>query len=418
MKLLRKLMDKPAKLFEKGGKLEKLYPLWEAMDTFAYTPGMVTKTPSHVRDGADLKRVMITVVVALVPCTILAMYNTGLQANLALRADQIGQLAGWQHAVMQALGFGYDAGSFLQCLLHGALYFLPVYFVTIAIGGAWEALFAIVRKHEINEGFLVTSLLFPLTLPPTVPLWQVALGISFGVVIGKEIFGGVGMNVLNPALTARAFLYFAYPAQLSGDKVWTAVTQSQAVDGFSGATTMALAKEQGVAAFGGLFNFNLTDGKLSWLESFLGIEPGSMGETSALACIFGAIVLIIAGVGSWRTMAGIMLGVIVSSVGLNLIGSETNPMFGVPFYWHLVIGGLAFGLVFMATDPVSSAFTDTGKWIYGLLIGVLIILMRVVNPAYPETVMLVILFMNVFAPLIDYFVIQANVKRRAARYAA
>lgn len=414
MSVLRKLMDKPAKLFEKGGKLEKLYPLWEAIDTFTFTPGTVTRTASHVRDGLDLKRLMITVVAALVPCTIMALYNTGLQANLALDHAAIGQLAGWRHAVMQALGFGYDADSFLACLFHGLLYFLPVYVVTLAVGGAWETLFAVVRKHEINEGFLVTSLLFPLILPPTIPLWQVALGISFGVVIGKEIFGGVGMNVLNPALTARAFLYFSYPAQISGDKVWTAA------DGYSGATALAAIKDGGLSAIApsGLFDWDLSDGKLSWLESFIGIEPGSMGETSALFCIFGAAVLIATGVGSWRTMAGILIGAVLCSLGLNAIGSETNPAFALPFYWHLVIGGLAFGMVFMATDPVSSPFTDTGKWVYGVLIGVLIILMRVVNPAYPETVMLVILLMNVFAPLIDYFVIQANVKRRAARYAA
>ena len=407
-------MDKPARLFEKGGKLEKLYPLWEAVDTFAFTPGTVTRTASHIRDGLDLKRLMITVVVALVPCTVMAMYNTGLQANMTLDPAAIGHLEGWRHAIMQGLGFGYDAGSFLACLFHGLLYFLPVYIVTLAVGGAWETLFAVVRKHEINEGFLVTSLLFPLVLPPTIPLWQVALGITFGVVIGKEIFGGVGMNVLNPALTARAFLYFAYPAQISGDKVWTAV------DGYSGATALAVIKDSGLSSIApsGLLDWNLTDGKLSWLESFIGIEPGSMGETSALFCIFGAAVLILTGVGSWRTMAGILVGAALCSLGLNAIGSETNPAFALPFHWHLVIGGLAFGTVFMATDPVSSPFTHTGKWVYGALIGVLVILMRVVNPAYPETVMLVILLMNVFAPLIDYFVIQANVKRRAARYAA
>ncbi|HNR29601.1 MAG TPA: NADH:ubiquinone reductase (Na(+)-transporting) subunit B [Candidatus Hydrogenedentes bacterium] len=414
MSVLRKLMDKPAKLFEKGGRLEKLYPLWEAIDTFTFTPGQVTRTASHVRDGLDLKRLMITVVVALVPCTLMAMYNTGLQANLALEQADLGQLTGWRNAVMHAVGFGYNPGSFLACLFHGALYFLPVYIVTVAIGGAWETLFAVVRKHEINEGFLVTSLLFPLILPPTIPLWQVAVGISFGVVIGKEIFGGVGMNVLNPALTARAFLYFAYPAQISGDKVWTAV------DGYSGATALAVIKESGLGTIApsGLFDWNLGDGKLSWIESFIGIEPGSMGETSTLFCLFGAAVLIATGVGSWRTMAGILVGAFVCATGLSLVESSANPAFALPFHWHLVIGGLAFGAVFMATDPVTSPFTDTGKWVYGLLIGLLIILMRVVNPAYPETVMLVILLMNVFAPLIDYFVIQANVKRRAARYAA
>lgn len=414
MKFLRTILDKQGKLFEKGGKLEFLYPLWEANDTFLYTPGTVTKTASHIRDGIDLKRIMITVVAALFPCVLMALYNTGLQANLALKPEIISQLGGWRNAVLQGMGLGYDAHSVLACFVHGALLFFPVYIVTLAVGGAWEVLFALVRKHEINEGFLVTSLLFPLILPPSIPLWQVALGISFGVVIGKEIFGGVGMNILNPALTARAFLYFAYPGQISGDKIWVAV------DGYSSATTLALAKEQGAQALqhAGFFSFNLTDGYVSWFESFLGFEPGSMGETSTLACLIGAAILIATGIASWRTMLGILIGAVVTGLGLNLIGSQTNMAFQIPVYWHLVIGGLAFGAVFMATDPVSSPFTDKGKWIYGLLIGILIILLRVVNPAYPETAMLVILFMNVFAPLVDYFIVQANIKRRAARNAA
>ena len=420
MKLLRNLLDKPAKLFEEGGKLEKLHPVWEALDTFLYTTGTVTKTASHVRDALDLKRMMIVVVAALAPCALMAMYNTGLQANLALNPEMAGELTGWRHAVIGLLGIGYSPGNVLACLIHGALYFLPVYVVTIAVGGSWEALFAIVRKHEINEGFLVTSLLFPLILPPTIPLWQVAVGISFGVVIGKEVFGGVGMNILNPALTARAFLYFGYPGQISGAEIWTAVDPARAVDGFSGATALAHAKESGLEVLGapGLFSFDPSDWSVSWLESFIGIEPGSMGETSALACLFGAAVLIATRVGAWRTMAGVVLGAAVTATGLNLIGSQTNPMLSVPIYWHLVIGGFAFGTVFMATDPVTSAYTDTGKWVYGLLLGFLIILIRVFNPAFPESVMIAILFMNVFAPLIDHYVVRANIKRRAARYAA
>ena len=414
MKLLRQLLDKQGKLFEKGGKLEFLYPLWEANDTFLYTPGSVTKTASHVRDGIDLKRLMSTVVLALVPCVLMALYNTGLQANLHLTADTIAQLTGWRHAILQGLGIGYDPASIFACLIHGALCFLPVYIVTLAAGGFWEVLFAVVRKHEINEGFLVTSLLFPLILPPTIPLWQVALGISFGVVIGKEIFGGVGMNVLNPALTARVFLYFAYPGQISGDKVWIAV------DGISNATTLSVAKDAGMQSLQapGLFSFNLTDGVVSWWESFLGFEPGSMGETSMLACLIGAAILIVTRVGSWRTMASVLLGTVITALLMNLIKSPTNPAFQIPAHWHLAMGGWAFGMAFMATDPVSSAFTDIGKWIYGGLIGVLVVVLRVVNPAFPETMMLVILFMNVFAPLVDYFVVQANIKRRAARYAA
>lgn len=402
MKALRKILDKQAKIFEKGGKLERLYPVWEANDTFLYTPATVTKTAAHARDALDLKRVMITVVVALTPCVLMALYNTGYQANAALAALGGAEPSGWRYALMGLLGVGYNPNSIFACMIHGALYFLPVYIVTLAAGGFWEVLFAVWRKHEINEGFLVTSLLFPLILPPMIPLWQVAMGISFGVVIGKEVFGGVGMNILNPALTARAFLYFGYPAQISGDKVWTAV------DGYSGATLLAMAKDSGMDALS----------QASWWHSFIGFEAGSMGETSVLACLFGAAVLIFSGIGSWRTMAGVCIGAIVTAIGLNLIGSQSNAAFQIPVHWHLVLGGFAFGAVFMATDPVSSAFTDVGRWIYGLLIGFLIVLMRVVNPAYPETVMLAILLMNVFAPLIDYFVVQANIKRRVARYAA
>ena len=245
-----------------------------------------------------------------------------------------------------------------------------------------------------------------------------ALGISFGVVIGKEIFGGVGMNVLNPALTGRAFLYFAYPAQISGDPVWRDVDPSQVVDGLSGPTALALIKDKGLDAMGGLGGINVADGQVSWLESFIGLEPGSMGETSALACLFGAAVLIATGIASWRTIAGIVAGAFVAAVGLNMASSGTNAAMAIPFHWHLVVGGFAFGTVFMATDPVTSPFTNTGKWIYGLMIGLLIVVIRALNPAYAESVMMAILFMNVFAPLCDYFVVQANIKRRAARHAA
>jgi len=279
----------------------------------------------------------------------------------------------------------------------GAFYFLPVYIITIAVGGFWEVLFAIVRKHEINEGFLVTSLLFPLILPPDIPYWQVAIGISFGIVIGKEVFGGVGMNILNPALTARAFLFFAYPAQISGDKVWVAV------DGLSKATPLAQ------------FADSTMHIGYSWWDSFIGLIPGSMGETSTLAILIGAFILIVSKVGSWKIMLSIVVGTFLTSLGLNAIGSVSNPMFALPFHWHLVVGGFAFGAVFMATDPVSAAFTEQGKWIYGFLIGVLVVLVRVVNPAFPEGMMLAILFMNVFAPIIDKIFINRNIKRRLAR---
>jgi Na+-transporting NADH:ubiquinone oxidoreductase subunit B len=296
------------------------------------------------------------------------------------------------------LGLQLSSASIIANFLMGLLYFLPVYIVTMAAGGLWEVLFASVRGHEVNEGFVVSGLLFPLTLPPTIPLWQVAVGISFGVVIGKEVFGGTGRNVFNPALMARAFLFFAYPAQISGDAVWTAL------DGYTGATALAQAAVGGVSAI-----------QYDWMTSFLGFIPGSMGETSTLACLIGAVILIASGIGSWRIMLGGLIGMVAMSSFFNFVGSATNPMFSVTPMWHFVIGSFAFAMVFMATDPVSAAMTNTGRWIYGILIGVLGVLIRVINPAYPEGWMLAILFMNAFAPVLDYFVLKANIKRRMAR---
>ncbi len=406
MKFLRRLLDRQEKLFTDGGPLEKLHPLFEAGDTFLFTPGTPTKAATHVRDALDVKRLMSMVIVALSGCIAMAMYNTGLQANRAIAAGAA-PLESWQTGVMQWLGMPFDPTSLLACFVHGALYFLPVMLVTYAVGGAWEGLFAVVRGHEINEGFLVTGMLFPLILPATVPLWQVAVGISFGVVIGKEIFGGTGMNIFNPALLSRAFLFFAYSAELSGDSVWIAAQTSP--DGVSGATWLSRAAESGQAAF---------SPGVSWWEAFLGFIPGSMGETSTLAALVGAVILIVTGIGSWRIIAGAVLGTIGMSMLLNGIGSETNAFFDVPFWWHMVLGGWAFGTVYMATDPVTAAHTDTGRWIYGFLIGVLAILIRVINPAYPEGIMLSILLMNVFAATIDHYVVKSNVKRRRLRYAA
>jgi Na+-transporting NADH:ubiquinone oxidoreductase subunit B len=408
MKALRKLLDKQHKLFAKGGKLEKLYPLYEAGDTFVFTPGTVTKGPSHVRDALDLKRMMIMVVVALVPAVLAGVYNVGYQAHKAIAGGAL-PLDDWQTGLYAKLvGETFDPANIFACLLHGSLYYLPVLLVTFLVGGNAEAVFSIIRKHDINEGFLVTGMLFPLILPPTIPLWQVAMGILFGVIVGKEIFGGTGMNFLNPALTARAFLFFAYPAQISGDKVWIAAQTG--ADGYSGATWLARAAESGPAAF--------VPGQITWLDAFLGRIPGSIGETSTLACLIGAVILIATGIGSWRIMAGVVGGSFVAATLLNLVASTTNPLLHVPFYWHIVLGGWAFGAVFMATDPVSAAHTNTGRWIYGFFIGLLAILIRVVNPAYPEGMMLAILFMNLFAAFIDHFVVQANIKRRRARYAA
>ncbi len=402
--MLRKQLDKLAPLFEKGGKFEKLYPIYEATDTILFTPGDVTKTASHVRDGLDQKRMMFTVVIALIPCILMAMYNTGYQAHLAI-AEGAKPLDSWQTQLFMALGMPTDPSNILANVIHGALYFLPVYIVTMAVGGHVEVAFAVIRKHEISEGFLVTGALFPLILPPTIPLWEVALGITFGVIFAKEVFGGVGMNFLNPALTARAFLFFAYPADMSGDAPWLAA-DFIGTDGFTGATWLAQAAADTEAL-----------ASASWSDAFLGLVPGSMGETSMLAALLGAAILILTGVGSWRTMVGVCAGTFLMSIILNGVGSETNPMFQMPFEWHIVLGGWAFGTVFMATDPVSSAFTNTGKWFYGIGIGVMVVLVRVVNPAYPEGMMLAILFMNMFAPLLDHFVVQGNIKRRLARAA-
>lgn len=400
MKLFRILLEKQKKIFAKGSKLEKLYPLHEAPETFLFTPGNVTRADVHVRDGIDLKRLMIMVVVALVPCILMALYNTGYQANLAISMGAE-PLAGWRTGLINLSGLGFEPSNLMACIVHGALYFFPILIVGFAVGGTIEAIFSIVRGHEINEGFVVTGFLYPLILPPTIPLWQVALGIAFAVILGKEVFGGTGMNILNPALMARAFLFFSYPAYMTGD-IWVA---AGAAEGTSGATAMAgLALDSAVLP------------TLNWWDTFIGLVPGSMGETSALCCLLGAALLLITKIGSWRTMAGVVVGTFLMSIFLNSVGSDTNPMFAVPFVWHVVLGGWAFGTVFMATDPVSSAFTDGGKLIYGFLIGVMVVLIRVVNPAYPEGMMLSILFMNMFAPLIDHFFVQANIKRRIRGY--
>lgn len=397
MKFLRSFLDKQRRWFGEGGKLKRLFPMYEALDTFFYTPGKVAKGPTHVRDAIDLKRVMSVVVVALGPAILMALYNTGYQANLVLSKMGDISVSGWRMKLLSALGIGFDPSSLMANVFHGMLYFIPVYVVTFAVGMGWELLFASIRKHEINEGFFVTSFLFPLILPPTTPLWQVAIGISFGVVIGKEVFGGVGMNILNPALTARAFLFFAYPAQISGDAVWVAV------DGVSQATPLAAIAE------------GTSQMAVSWWDAFFGLIPGSMGETSTLACLIGAFILIVTGIGSWRIMLGVLAGMVSFSLALNMIGSSVNPMLAVTPMWHLVLGGFAFGMVFMATDPVSAPMTVKGKYIYGFLIGLLVIVIRVLNPAFPEGMMLAILFCNILAPVIDKLFISANIRRRLRR---
>ena len=399
---LRNYLDKVEHHFEKGGKYEKWYALYEAADTFLYKPSSVTRTTAHVRDGIDLKRMMITVWLCTFPAMFFGMWNVGYQANsiFAVDPDMMAAQDGWRMALIGMLA-GFDPGSIWDNIIHGATWFVPIYAVTFIVGGFWEVLFASIRKHEVNEGFFVTSVLFALIVPPSIPLWQVALGISFGVVIGKEIFGGTGKNFLNPALTGRAFLFFAYPAQISGDAVWTAV------DGFTGATALSVAGAGGIDA--------VVSSGLTWMDAFIGTMHGSIGETSTLAIFIGGAVLLMTKIASWRIVAGVMIGMIALSMLFNTIGSDTNPMFSMPWYWHMVTGGFAFGLIFMATDPVSASMTNLGKWIFGALIGVMVVLIRVVNPAFPEGMMLAILFANLCAPLIDHFIVQANIKRRLAR---
>ena len=376
-----------------------------------YTPGTVTRRAAHVRDSVDLKRIMIMVWLSVFPALFWGLYNVGNQTIMALGHQPAVELTTlldghWRFWLADFLGASLDAGAGVYSkMLIGALYFLPIYLTVFIVGGCWEVLFCIVRRHEVNEGFFVTSILFAMIVPPTLPLWQAALGISFGVVIAKELFGGTGKNFMNPALAGRAFLFFAYPAQISGDAVWVPV------DGYSGATALSQWAAGGQHA---LIN-NATGQPISWLDAFHGNLPGSIGEVSTLMILLGMLMIVYMRIASWRIIVAVLLGMAATATLFNVIGSETNPLFAMPWHWHLVLGGFAFGMAFMATDPVSASFTDTGKWCYGLLIGVMVVLIRVVNPAFPEGMMLAILFANLFAPLFDYFVAQANIKRRVAR---
>ncbi|MEZ9143877.1 NADH:ubiquinone reductase (Na(+)-transporting) subunit B [Vibrio sp. 10N.286.52.C3] len=408
---LKKRLEDVAPRFEAGGKYEKLYPVYEAFATIFYTPGNVNRGITHVRDSIDLKRIMILVWLATFPAMFWGMYNVGHQSVLALTSSyQLNELASviesswrlsWAFGDAQSL----MASGWASQMLLGALYFLPVYATVFVVGGVWEVLFAVVRKHEVNEGFFVSSVLFALILPPTIPLWQAALGITFGIVVAKELFGGTGRNFLNPALAGRAFLYFAYPANMSGGLVWVAA------DGYSGATPLSQWYEGGSPS---LIN-NMTGEAITWMDAFIGNIPGSMGEVSSLLIMLTGLILIVMKIASWRIVAGVIVGLVVTSSLLNWIGSDTNSMFSMPFYWHFVLGGVAFGTFFMATDPVSAAFTNQSKWAYGILIGVMTVGIRVLNPAYPEGIMLAILFANLFAPLFDFVVKEQNIKRRLKR---
>lgn len=396
MKVLRDLMDKQRPMFEKGGKLEKFYYLFEAGETFLFSPNHTTlERGVQVRDAIDLKRLMMTVVIALIPPLLFGMWNVGHQHFLATG----------------------ESAEFFDKFFLGAKIVLPIIIVSYAAGGLAEALFAVVRKHPINEGFLVTGMLIPLIMPPTIPLWQVAVATIFGVVIGKEVFGGTGMNILNPALTARAFLYFAYPSDISGE-VWTYLGDKQPIDGYSGATALGVAADvnassDNTSSVVSALNQAFSPDLYSEWNMFWGAIPGSIGETSVLMIGIGALILIITGVGSWKIMLSVVAGGYFMGMIFNLIGA--NQYMLMPAHYHILIGGMVFTAVYMATDPVSAAQTETGKWIYGFMIGMLTVLIRVFNPAYPEGSMLAVLLMNVFAPLIDYNVVNANKKRRLQR---
>lgn len=409
---LRRVLDDLEPHFKPGGRYQKWFAVYEAVDTIFYTPSKVTLAEPHVRDGIDLKRIMITVWIAAFFPMFYGMYNLGYQANTAIASLYLENGGDW-HEWAIALLAGHDPASFWDNFWYGIVYYVPIYVVVFAVGGFWEVLFAVVRRHEINEGFFVTSILFTLIVPPDIPLWQAALGISFGIVVGKEVFGGTGKNFLNPALVGRAFLFFAYAPQISGNEVWVAVdglSSATVVNGYSGATALAQIAASGLPVMAATGAETLT-----WLDAFFGRMLGSIGETSTLAILLGGALLLLTRIASWRIMSGTFLGMVATATLFNLIGSETNPAFATPWYWHFVLGGFAFGMVYMATDPVSAAMTNAGKWIFGALIGFMTVLIRVVNPAYPEGVMLAILFANLFAPLIDYFVVQANIKRRQSR---
>ena len=382
MSSLRKLFDRIEPRFSEGGKWERWAPLYEMVDTIFYVPGTVTSVAPHVRDAVDMKRSMFTVIIALLPALIFGIYNTGYQVSP-------------------------DAG-FVQNMLTGGVAVVPLILVSYIVGGLWELLFAVVRRHEINEGFLVTGLLLPMTLPPDMPLWMVAMGISFGVVIGKEVTGGTGYNVFNPALVARAFIFFAYPGEMTGDHIWSLA------DDLTAATPLAVA-----ASVEGADAATLVSGAgYTVRDMFFGLIPGSVGSTSTLAALLGAFVLIVSRIANWRIIAGGLAGLVASALLANLVApASQNTMLSLSPFYHVIMGGFAFGLVFMATDPVTGAQTNTGRWIYGILIGVLCVMIRVLNQAFVEGIMLAILLGNAFAPMIDYFVLRRNIAKRQRAYA-
>lgn len=387
MKFLRNTLDKIKPNFSKGGKLSFLHSSFDAFETFLFVPNHTTSKGAHIRDGIDLKRTMFTVVIAMIPAMIFGMWNVGFQFHKAL---------------------GVEADLWAN-LFYGLMQTLPIIIVSYGVGLGIEFFFCQIKGHPVNEGFLVTGLLIPLCLPPDIPLVLVGLATAFAVIVGKEVFGGTGMNILNPALTARVFLYFAYPTTMSGDEVWVAAKKDQWIDSYSGATN--LAEVYGASTSGASFQNNTLSAS-AW-DSFMGWIPGSIGETSTLAILIGAAILILSGIGSWKIMLSTFAGGWLMGLILNAVGG--NAYYEMPAYYHLIIGGFAFGAVYMATDPVSAAQTERGKWIYGFLIGLITVLIRVFNPAYPEGIMLAILLMNVLAPMIDNYVLESNIKRRLSR---
>ena len=400
MKFIRNILDKQKPNFQKGGKFEKYHYLFEAGETFLFVPNIVAKKKGvQIRDMVDLKRMMMTVVIAMLPCLFFGIWNVG-------------------HHHFMAINY---SASFIDKIIVGSKVVLPIVLVSYTAGGLVEIIFSIIRRHPVNEGFLVTGMLIPLVMPPTIPLWQVALATIFATLIAKEVFGGTGMNILNVALTARVFLYFAYPSDISGD-VWTYYGENtQVISGYSGATPLALGattvdgtnSDEVLILFKEYSNEINQDEIYSLSNMFIGVMPGSIGETSVLMCLIGAVILIATGIGSWKIILSVFIGSYLMGILFNFIG--LNEFMLLPPHYHLVIGGLAFGAVFMATDPVTAAQTETGKWIYGFMIGILTVIVRLFNPAYPEGIMLAILFMNVFAPLIDHYVVNANKKRRLKR---
>ena len=388
--LLKKVLDKYRNNFEEGGKLEKLYPIYEATDTILFSTNEVTENGPHIRDSIDTKRVMILVVISLLPLYVFGAINIGFQNSIAIGLER----SNWEN-----FWFGFYK-------------ILPIIIATFTAGAFWELLFAVVRKHPVSEGFLVTCALIPLTMPAGIPLWQIVVATTFGIVIGKEIFGGVGMNIFNPALMARVFIFFTYPTKISGDKVWVL-----GPDGYSGATALSIpAAELNQDALTLLNNFNQFD--YSWWNMFWGWIPGSIGETNKFLIIIGALFLSYIKVVNWRVIFGAVVGLVATAILTNLVAPfSSNSMFTIPPHYHLVMGSFLFGAAFMATEPVTGCHTNQGRWVYGILFGSLTVIIRAINPAYPEGVMLSILFVNAFAALIDWFVIQANIKRRQARYA-